>query len=110
MSSFKAISPLILENKVFKDFTIYGHGNHVAFCPSAPRGSTRNLVTTCPVAFEIMFQVSHYMSPESKVSACPRPLVFTNLYVFVKATVYTNFRQKSSVFSMKSYVLAFSRI
>ena len=27
--SFKAISPLVLEKKIFLVFTIYGHGGHV---------------------------------------------------------------------------------
>ena len=31
MLSFKIIGPLVLEKKIFKVFTIYGHGDHLGY-------------------------------------------------------------------------------
>ena len=56
--SFKVIGQLVLGKKIFKGFTIYGHGGHIGhvtlrvcinFMPSAQEGSKGNLVIFGPV-------------------------------------------------------------
>ena len=70
LPSFKVNGQLVLGKKIFKVFTIYGHGGHIGhvtlrvciiFIPSAQGGSKRNLVTFGPEGYRRSWRLKIFL-------------------------------------------------
>ena len=90
MPSVKIIGFLVLEKKIFKDFTIYGHGGHLGnvactiyinFLSHLP-GFTCNFALIDQLVSEKMFENNGYIHVYSPVTWADNPLrVFVSLTV-----------------------------
>ena len=113
ISNFTAIRPLIPKKKIFKSFY---HGQAWRPCwscdldcfLSAQECSIRNLLPPAQGFLRRCFKLSWYESPKSKVKQWPWPPVLTTFHVLIRQRWLPTVRPKSSKFSMKSFVLAFS--